>query len=699
MATMKMQLWAVLLLVASVVAGPVPMSIRSPCPTPSPIPSPTVSTLVPLNVVEILRRQVASSTISDATVIGDPATVVQFTEESQALMEAVETPIPLESPVNGPVSELADVGDSAIHVETSDAAATHNATETLDITGPVTTMIGGSEAVDVTNTVEAMFNDSALFHRLSQSDVDAVDICKSYAFDTSQVNWHLANTEAWQRSYALENQHRAIFKLRGLVGTIAFDFLGISGFKCAIGTSHLCTIDCPTVVRSVADLEVARHVYFTLASASHLVTVMEILDKALGNAQANVQGMVQKMSLDFFYNRPTKGESERARMWQFFVQLSIWSVQTALNSIVPLIPWSDAQDWLLYKFSEASGISYDQTGRLDKFGDFGFDRWRGEVLENALGELVNLEEGWFISPAHGGHFKYNPTAATLEDWFRVNARKDRQWTRYIYGEQVPMSVEAVDRRLWTPGEGASRAPDGWFPEFRQRWRTEGFSSAIRQSASDLEELAMGTVENIQGRWWWLKNAAHRQAVEKVPWLGRILGEPDTTSKSWIDAQRNGRPDSRLLPGDEIVSWGPPSDWHPRDRWRTEWGESAVRLVDEIWGHRVAAPFDWMKFPIATTSIGATNLTLKLDKYRAGMARLYPIGANLLLPMYLREFADMFTFAGTDKKHDHNSAQLAYMVQESGRYARRLIRENVNNMFSSSDVGEEGRHQTSFTFLL
>jgi hypothetical protein len=403
------------------------------------------------------------------------------------------------------------------------------------------------------------------------------------------------------------------------------------------------------------------------------------MQKSLGTAQANVQAMVQKMSLEFFYNHPTKGESERAKLWQFFVQLSIWSVQTALGSVVPLIPWSQAQDWLLYKVSECTGKCYDQTGRLDKFGDLGFDRWRGEVLENALGDLINLEDGWLVSPRYGGH-------DTLQDWFRVNAGKDSQWQRFVYGEQVPISQEAVDAQLWTPGSA------GWFPEFRRRWGTEGFTAAVRQSATDLQELAMGTVENIQGRWWWLKNSAHSAAVDKVPWLGRVLGEPDT-SVSWLDHQRNQRPEYRLPAGEEIVSWGPMGEWPRRDRWRTDWGESAVRLVDEIWGHHVAAPFDWRQHPIATTTIGATNLTLKMDKWRAGMARLYPVGANLLMPMYLRDVFDMFTFSGTDKKHDHNSAHLAFALQESGRYARRLIRENVNSMFTSSDVGDEGNYPT------
>jgi hypothetical protein len=193
--------------------------------------------------------------------------------------------------------EVVDAPEASGDVETSgDAEASDNAvpvsyntTEATSVAESIYSaevastlaIIDGVEAVDVTAAVDAMFNDTLLFHRLSKSDVDAVDICKSYAFDASQVNWHLANTEEWMRTYAIANQHRDFFKRNGLIATIAFDFLGFSGFKCAVGTSHLCTIDCPTVVRSVENLETARHVYFTLVSASHMLTVMEIIDVSI----------------------------------------------------------------------------------------------------------------------------------------------------------------------------------------------------------------------------------------------------------------------------------------------------------------------------------------------------------------------------------------------------------------------------------
>lgn len=132
--------------------------------------------------------------------------------------------------------------------------------------------------------IDSMFNDTKILHALAQSDVDTVEICKSYAFDPSQINWHLAKTEEWLRQYTLENKHREHFKRNGVISTIAFDFLGLHGFKCAIGFAHLCTIDCPTVVRYIEDLELARNVYFTLASASHLLSVLDTVHVSISRA-------------------------------------------------------------------------------------------------------------------------------------------------------------------------------------------------------------------------------------------------------------------------------------------------------------------------------------------------------------------------------------------------------------------------------
>lgn len=88
-----------------------------------------------------------------------------------------------------------------------------------------------------------LLNDTKILHKLAQSDIDAIEICRSYAFDASQLNWHISQAEGWMRQYSLENKDREYFKRNGLIATIAFDFLGMNNYKCAIGFTQLCTVD------------------------------------------------------------------------------------------------------------------------------------------------------------------------------------------------------------------------------------------------------------------------------------------------------------------------------------------------------------------------------------------------------------------------------------------------------------------------
>lgn len=134
-----------------------------------------------------------------------------------------------------------------------------------------------SPKTDNSANSDILFDDTELFHDLAQSDTDAVEICKSYAFDPSQINYHISQTDEWLRDYARKNAGSPFFVQHGLVATVAFDHLGINNFICSIGTEHLCRIDCPTVVKSINDLHLARRVYFALASASNFLTTTSII--------------------------------------------------------------------------------------------------------------------------------------------------------------------------------------------------------------------------------------------------------------------------------------------------------------------------------------------------------------------------------------------------------------------------------------
>jgi len=380
----------------------------------------------------------------------------------------------------------------------------------------------------------------------------------------------------------------------------------------------------------------------------------------------NLQGMIQKMSMDFFYTSPTMGERERQRLWHFFVQLTIWSVQTAINSVVPLIPWSTIQDYVIYRASKASNVALDTGPRLDRFGDPEFDQWRGAVLEETLGDIMYFQgitgdATLTVPPSYGGHDRWNPGGATVQDWMRVNAGAERRWYHYFFDTPLPMDTATAEVRV--------DSREGWFPDFRRRAHSDGVLAAISHAWKDFKELVRGTADREAGAWWWAGNSG------------------STESLGYLDHQRHTEPPSFLEPGQQLASIGPMESWHPSDQWRHEYGQSRHDMLLDIWTRGLASQLEYRYPPPMKDT--ANHLMTKLDNVRIGLGKLYPITFSLAMPMYIRETMESFTFSGTDRNHDVNSANLAFMVQESGRYSRRIIKQNVNTMFESSVVGPEG----------
>lgn len=118
---------------------------------------------------------------------------------------------------------------------------------------------------------------SALYHDISYYAKDNVEICKSRPFAPTQLNYIRSGADGWLKNYTLENKDRGYFKKHGLVSTIAFDFLGDTNFKCAIGVQHSCTVKCPNIVGHIEDLTLARRVYFVLSSAGHFVSAVDMV--------------------------------------------------------------------------------------------------------------------------------------------------------------------------------------------------------------------------------------------------------------------------------------------------------------------------------------------------------------------------------------------------------------------------------------
>lgn len=119
--------------------------------------------------------------------------------------------------------------------------------------------------------------DKSLIHTVSGYALQNVDICKSRPFAPTQENYITSGTDEWLRAYTLENMHRRYFKRHGLMATIAYDFLGDTNYKCAIGVQHSCAVQCTTVVGHIEDLRVARRVYFAMSSVAHFTSAVEII--------------------------------------------------------------------------------------------------------------------------------------------------------------------------------------------------------------------------------------------------------------------------------------------------------------------------------------------------------------------------------------------------------------------------------------
>lgn len=125
--------------------------------------------------------------------------------------------------------------------------------------------------------IDVVLHDPTPRHDISRHAKDNVEICKSRPFAPTQLNYIRSGADNWLKSYTLENKDRSYFKKHGLVSTIAYDFLGDTNFKCAIGVQHSCAVQCLDVVGHVDDLTLARRIYFVLSSTGHFVSAVDMV--------------------------------------------------------------------------------------------------------------------------------------------------------------------------------------------------------------------------------------------------------------------------------------------------------------------------------------------------------------------------------------------------------------------------------------
>lgn len=143
------------------------------------------------------------------------------------------------------------------------------------------------------------------------------------------------------------------------------------------------------------------------------------------------------MSMTFFWTRPSSDELARQAMFNQMMEISLWAAQSALTSLLPIIPWTGMKNWILAELSKKLDrpISSEQAV-VDLFNPSEEDsevqaqRWatnRGYMGDHHWGMRV---------PAHfGGKFWWNPNGLSLLDWWHTNGHVDgRLWKQEFYGE-------------------------------------------------------------------------------------------------------------------------------------------------------------------------------------------------------------------------------------------------------------------------
>lgn len=376
-------------------------------------------------------------------------------------------------------------------------------------------------------------------------------------------------------------------------------------------------------------------------------------------AQGNVGLMANKMSYDYYWWHADDSERNREMAYQFFMSIMTWTAQQAFNSIVPVIPWKTMQDYLVYKLTIATGKSYspDDDGRINDMGQLGFQKWKGDVIGRYMNEFINPSDDpdnvgtYMVPPKYGGHYKFNPSGATFFDWCSVNLNTERLWQRWVYGEAVPMDRSAPDTWL--------RHSWNWFlPDFRRRVGTQGWGAAGKQMLTDARELMQGTARYIEGKWWYFANTVTPESPQ-----------------SKLDEDRHN-------PGP--VELGDMSEWNPQDQWRQEFGPSTDDFLLDVFTRSIPHIFPDNTFP-QSSKLG--NLPAKLDVARAALKRVMPILPFFVLPLGMKAGFDSVNYHSSEGGRDQNLANLAHMVQSSGRASRKLIQDRINALFMAQSAEE------------
>lgn len=147
--------------------------------------------------------------------------------------------------------------------------------------------------------------------------------------------------------------------------------------------------------------------------------------------------MAGKISKTFFWVRPSADELFRQAMFNQMIEATLWAAQSALSSLLPLIPWVGMKDWMLAELSKIDpSISGEQPvvdlpsppiDVLPEVQDY-------QLKTNSL-YIEDLHWATRIPSRSNGDLLWNPKGNSLLDWWHNSGHIDGSlWKQDFYGE-------------------------------------------------------------------------------------------------------------------------------------------------------------------------------------------------------------------------------------------------------------------------
>ena len=176
----------------------------------------------------------------------------------------------------------------------------------------------------------------------------AATVCRSPEFQLTLENWRISRSSDFLQQWSEQLLGNPDYARRGIIGSLAYAFLGRNEFHCTLGTSHSCLVTCPEVIGLVNDPQEARAVYFILTAARHYLEIMEVADRGLLAAQVNVGQWTDSMANRFYWTQETMHD----RVFRTTVQLMQSFMSFVMFTFVPMIPFNAMESAIAKKITE-----------------------------------------------------------------------------------------------------------------------------------------------------------------------------------------------------------------------------------------------------------------------------------------------------------------------------------------------------------